>query len=152
MSHLFTSGGQNTGASASVSVLPMSIQIDWFDLLAVQRTFRSLLQQHSLKASILQCSAFFTVQLSQPFVTTGKTIALTIWTFVRRVMSLLCNTLSRFVTAFLPRRNCHLISCLKSPSAVILEPKKRKSVITSTFSPSIFHEVMGPEAMILVFF
>ena len=128
----------------------ISLKIDWFDLLAVQGTFRSLLQHHSLKGSVLWCSAFFTVQLSQPYVTTGKTIALTIWTFVGRLMSLLFDILSRFVIAFLPRRN-HLISWLQSPSTVILEPKKRKSVITSTFSHSVCPEVMGPDAIILVF-
>ena len=128
----------------------MSLKIDWFDLLAVQRTFRSLLQHHSSKASILWHSAFFTVQLSQPYVTTGKTIALTIWMFVCRVMSLLFNTLSRFVMAFLPRSNHLLTSWLQSPSTVNLQPKKRKSVTSSTFSPSICHEIMGPDA-ILVF-
>ena len=109
----------------------ISLKIDWFDLPAVQGTLGSLLQHHSSKALILRCSAIFTVQLSQPYVTTGKTIALTIWTFVRRVMSLLGNTLSRFVIAFLPRSNRLLISRLLSPSAVILEPKKRKSVTLS---------------------
>ena len=96
---------------------------DWFDL-AVQGTLKSLLQQHSLKASIFQCLAFFMVQRSHPYVTTGKTTALTIWTFVGKVMSLLFNTLSRFVIAFLPRSKCLLISWLQSPSAVILEPRK----------------------------
>ena len=114
-------------------------------------TFRSLFQHHSSKAPILWHSAFFTVQLSQSYGTTGKTIALTIWTFVGRVMSLLFNTLYRFVIAFLPRSNCLLISWLQSPSTVILEPKRRKSVTTFTFSPSICHEVMGPDAMILVY-
>ena len=107
------------------------IFLDCFDLLAVQRTFRSLLQHHSLKASALWHSAFFTVQLSQLYVTTGKTIALTLCAFVGRVMSLLFNTLCRFVIAFLPRSNRLLISRLLSPSAVILEPKKRKSVTLS---------------------
>ena len=115
----------------------ISFRIDWLDLLAVQQTLQSLLQNHSLKASILWCCAFFTVQLSQPYVTTGKTIALTIWTFIGRVMSLLFNTLSRLVMAFLRRSNCLLISWLQSPSAVILEPKKMKSVTTSMFYPSI---------------
>ena len=119
----------------------VSLRIDWFALLAVQGTCRSLLQHHSSKASILQLSAFFMVQLSQLYVTTGKTIALTIWIFVSRVMSLLFNTLSRFVTAFLPRSNS-LISWLQSPSRVILLPKKRKSVTTSNFSPSFCHEVI----------
>ena len=104
-----------------------------------------------LKASILRCSAFLKIQLSQPYVTTGKTVALTIWTSVGRVMSLLFNTLSRAVIAFLPRSK-HLISWLQSPSTVISEPRKRKSVSTSTFSPSIFHEVMGLDVMILGFF
>ena len=119
------------------------------DLLAVQGTLKSLLQQHSSKASILQHSAFFVVQLSHTNMTTEKTIALTIWTFVSKVMSLLFNTLSRLVIAFLPRSKCLLISWLQSPSAVILEPKKIKSVTVSTFSPSISHEVMESGAMIL---
>ena len=106
----------------------ISLKVDWFDLLAVQGTFRSLLQHHSSKASILWHSVIFTVQLSQPYVTTGKTTALIIQTVVNRVMSLLFNTLSRFVIAFLPRSNRLLISWLQSPSAVILEPKKRKYV------------------------
>ena len=117
--------------------------IDWFDRLAIQWTLKSLLQHHSLKASILQHSAFFMVQPSHPYTTTGKTIALTIWTFVGKVKSLLFNMLSRFVIAFLPKSKHLLISWLQSPSAVILEPKKRKSVTASTFSPSICHEVMG---------
>ena len=121
------------------------------DLLAVQGTLRSLLQHHSLKASILLHSAFFTVQLLYPYMTTGKTIALTRWTFVNKVKSLLFNTLLRFVMAFLPRSQCRLISCLQSLSVVILEPKKIKSVTVSTFSPSFCHEVMGPDAIILVF-
>ena len=118
------------------------------DLLAVQGTLKSLLQHHSSKASILQCSAFFIVQLSHPYMTTGKTIALTRWTFVGKIMSLLFNTLSRWVIAFLPRSKHLLISWLQSPSAVILEPRKIQS---ATVSPSICHEVMGPDAMILVF-
>ena len=122
----------------------ISLKIDWFCLLAVQGTHRSLLQHHS---SVLWCSAFFMVQLSQQYVTGGKTKALTIQTFVSRVMSLLFNILSRFVTAFLPRSNRLLISRLQSPSTVILEPEKRKSATTSTFSPSICHEVMGPDAI-----
>ena len=113
------------------------------DLLAVQGTLKSLRQHHSSKASILRCSAFFKVQLSRKYMTTGKTIALTRWTFVGKVMSLLFNMLSRFVVAFLPRRKCLLISWLQSPSAVILDPKKRKSVTVSTFSPPISHEMMG---------
>ena len=128
----------------------ISLKIGWFDLIALQGTFRNLLQHHSLKASILWCSAFFTVQLSQPYMTNRKIIALAIQIFVNRVMSLLFNTLSRFVIAFLLRSNHLLISWLQSPSAVILEPKKMKSVTTFTFSPSICHEVMGLDAMILV--
>ena len=122
--------------------------MDWLDLLAVQGTLKSLLQHHSSKASILQCSAFFTVQLSHPHMTTGKTIALTRWTFVGKVMSLLLNMLSRLVITVLPRSKHLLISWLQSSSAVILEPPKIKS---ATVSPSIYHEVMGPGAMILVF-
>ena len=129
----------------------ISLKVDWFDL-AVHRTFRSLLQHHSSKASILRLSAFFMVQLSQPHMTTRKTIASTMWTFVGRVTSLLFNTLSRFVMAFLPRSSHLLISWLQSPSTVILEPKKRKSVTTSTFSLYICHAEMGPGAMTLVFF
>ena len=125
----------------------ISLQIDWFDLPAVQGTLRSLLQHHSSKASILPCSAFFMVQLSQLYMTTRKTIALTIWTFESSVMSLLYNTLSRFVTGFLPRSKGLLISWLQSPSTVILEAKKSKSVTTSIFPPSICHEVMEPDAI-----
>ena len=117
--------------SFSISIGPsnelpglISRRMDWLDLLAVQGTLKSLLQHHSSKASILQCSAFFTVQISHPYMTTGKTIALTRWTFVGKVMSLLLNTLSRLVITFLPRSKCLLISWLQSPSAVILEPKK----------------------------
>ena len=121
------------------------------DLLAVQGTLKSLLQHHSSKASLLQCSAFFIVQLSHPHMTTGKTIAFTKRTFVGRVTSLLFNMLSRLVTAFLPRRKRLLMSWPQSPFAVILEPKKIKSVTVSIVSPSICHEVMGPAAMILVF-
>ena len=120
------------------------------DLLAVQGTLKSLLQHHSSKSSILQGSAFFIVQLSHSYMTTGKTMALTRQTFVGKVMSLLFNTLSRFVIAFLPRSKHLLMSCLQPPSAVILEPKKIKSVTVSTISPSICHEGMGPDAMILV--
>ena len=129
----------------------ISFRMDWLDLLAVQGTLKSLLQYHSSKASILQCSAFFMVQLLHPYTTTGKAIALTRWTFVSKVMSLLFNMLSRLVIAFLPRSKCLLISWLPSPSAVILEPKKRKSVTVSIVSPSIYHEVTGPEGMIFVF-
>ena len=102
----------------------ISFRIEWLDLLAVQGTLKSLLHHHSSKASVLQCSAFFIVQLSHPYMTTGKTIALTRWTFVNKVMSLLFNILSRLVITFLPRSKCLLISWLQSPSAVILEPKK----------------------------
>ena len=125
--------------------------MDRLDLLAVQGALESLLQHHSSKASILRHSDFFIVQLSHPYMTTGKTIALTRWTFVGKVMSLLFNMLSRLVITFPPRSKLHLISWLQSPSAVILEPKKIKSVIVSTVSPYISHEVMGPDAMILVF-
>ena len=129
----------------------ISFRMDWLDLLSVQGTLKSLLQHHSLKASILWCSAFFIVQLSHPHMTTGKTIALTRWTFVSKVMSLLLNMLSRLVIAFLPRRKRLLISWLQSPSAVILEPRKTKSLTVSIVSPSICHEGMGPNAMVLVF-
>jgi len=129
----------------------ISFRMDWLDLLAVQGTLKSLLQHHSSKASILQCSTFFTVQLSHPYMTTGKTIALTRWTFVGKVMSLLLNMLSRLVITFLPRSKCLLISWLQSPSAVILEPQKIKSDTVSTVSPSISHDVMGPDSMIFVF-
>ena len=125
--------------------------LDWLDLLAIQETLMSLLQHHSLKASILQHSAYFRVQISHPYMTTGKIIALTRWTFVGKVISLLLNMLSRFVIAFLPRSKCLLISWLQSPSAVILEPKEIKSLTVSLVSPSICHKVMGPDAMILVF-
>ena len=121
------------------------------DLLAVQGTLKSLLQHHSSKASILRRSAFFTVQLSHPYMTTGKTIALTRWTFAGKVMSLLFNMLSRLVTTFLPRSKRVLISWLQSPSAVILEPRKIKFLTVSTVSPSIYHEMMGLDAMIFVF-
>ena len=111
------------------------------DLLAIQGTLKSLLQHHNSKASILWCSAFFTVQLSHPYMTTGKTIALTGWTFVGEVMSLLFNMLSRLVITFLPRSKHLLVSCLQLPSSVILEPPKIKSDTVSTVSPSISHEV-----------
>src|SRR5574341_535272 len=129
----------------------ISFRMDWLDLLAIQGTLKSLLQHHSLKASILRRSAFFIVQLSPPYMTTGKTIALTRWTFVGKVMSLLINMLPRLVITFLPRSKRLLISWLQSPSAVILEPKKLKSDTVSTVSPSICHEVMGPDAMIFIF-
>ena len=120
--------------------------MDWLDLLAVQGTLKTLLQHHSSKASILWCSAFFRVQLSHPYMTTGKTIALTRRTFVGKVMSLLFNMLSKLVITFLPRSKCLLISWLQSPSAVILEPPKVKSVTVSIVSPSTCHDVMGPDA------
>ena len=126
----------------------ISFRMDRLDLLAVQGTLKSLLQHHSSKASILWHSAFFIVQFSHPYVTTGKTIVLTRWTFVGKVMSLLFNMLSRLVITFLPRSKHLLISWLQSPSAVILEPKK---IVWHCFHPSICHEVMGPDAMILVF-
>ena len=120
------------------------------DLLAVHGTLKSRLQCHISKASILWHSAFFIAQLSHPYMTTGKTIALTKWTFVGKVMTLLFNVLSRFVIAFLPRSKRLLISWLQSPSAVILEPEKIKSDTVSTVSPSVCHEVIRLEAMILV--
>ena len=128
-----------------------SFRMDWLDLLAVQGTLKSLLQHHSSKASILQCSAFIIVQLSHPYTTTGKTIAVTRWTFADKVMSLFFKMLSRLVITFLPRSKYLLTSWLQSPSAVILESPKIKSAIVSTVSPSICYEVMGPDAMILVF-
>ena len=115
----------------------ISFRMDWLDLLVVQGTLKILLQHHSSKASILLCSDFFIVQLSHPYMTTGKTIALTRWTFVDKVISLLFNMLSRLVITFLSRSKCLLISCLQSPSAVILEPPKIKSATVSTVSPSI---------------
>ena len=129
----------------------ISFRMDWLDLLAVQGTLKSLLQHHSSKASILQHSAFFTVQISHPYMTTGKTIALTRWTFVGKVLSLFFNILSRLVITVLPRSKSLLISWLQSPSAVILEPPKIKSDTVATVSPSICHEVMGLDATILVF-
>uniref|UniRef100_A0AC11CXF2 Uncharacterized protein n=2 Tax=Ovis aries TaxID=9940 RepID=A0AC11CXF2_SHEEP len=144
--------------SFSFSIIPsreipglISFRMDWLDLFAVQGTLKRLLQHHSSKASVLRHSAFFTVQLSHPYMTTGKTIALTRWTLVGKVMSLLLNILSRLIITFLPRSKRLLISWLQSPSAVILEPPKIKSDTVSTVSPSICHEVMGPDAMILVF-
>ena len=156
MSQLFAAGSESIGASASASVLPMnsgliSFRIGWFDLLAVQGTSKSLLQPHSLKASVRQCSAFFIVQLSHLYMTTGKTIALTIQTLVGKVMSLLFNMLSRLVVAFLLRSKWLLISWLQSPSAVILEPQKIKSVTVSIVFLSMCHKVMGPDAMIFIF-
>ena len=150
MSNFFASGGQILSFRFSISPSneysgQISFRMDWLDLFAVQGTLKSLLQHHSSKASILQCSAFFTVQLSHPYRTTGKTIALIRQTFVGSVMSLHFNMLSRLVIAFLL-----LISWLQSPSAVIWEPEKLKSVTVSIVSPSICHEVMGPGPMILV--
>ena len=161
-SQFFASGGQSIGVSGSTSVLPMNIQglfplgwtgcmMDWLDLLAVQGTLKSLLQHHSSKASILLHSAFFIVQLSHPYMTTRKTIALIRHTFVDKAMSLLFNMVSRLVITFLPRSKHLLISWLQSLSIVILESKKIKSATVSIFPPSICHEVMGLDAMILVF-
>ena len=129
----------------------VSFRMDWLDLLGAQGTLKSLHQHHSSKASILQCSAFFMVQLSHQYMTTGKTIALTRQTFADKVMSLLFNMLSSLAIAFLPRSKHLLISWLQSTSAVILEPQNINSVTVSIVSPSICHEVMGPDAMILVF-
>uniref|UniRef100_A0AC11EV68 Uncharacterized protein n=1 Tax=Ovis aries TaxID=9940 RepID=A0AC11EV68_SHEEP len=144
--------------SFSFSIIPskeipglISFRMDWLDLLAVQGTLKSLLQHHSSKASVLRRSAFFTVQLSHPYMTTGKAIALTRRTFVGKVISLLFNMLSRLVITFLPKNKCLLISWLQSPSALILEPPRIKSDTVSTVSPSISYEVMGPDAMIFVF-
>ena len=152
-----TSDGKSIGLSASASVLPMKIQY-WFHLgltgwisLQSKGLSRVFLQHHSSKASILWHSAFFIVQLSHPYMTTGKTTALTTWTFVGKVRSLPLNNLSRLVIPFLQRSKHLLISWLQSQSAMILKPKKIKSVTVSTVSPSICHEVMGPDAMILVF-
>ena len=129
----------------------ISFRIDWLDLLAVQGTLKNLLQHHSSKASILRHSASFMVQLSHPYMTTGKTIGLTTQTFVSKVMSLLFNTLSRFHIAILSRSKCLLILWLHLLSALILDPKKMKSDTVSTFSPSVCHEVVGLDAMILAF-
>ena len=139
----------NIGPSNEFSGL-ISFRMDLLDLLAVQGTLKSLLQHHSSKASILRCSALFTVQLSHPYMTAGKTIALTRWTFVGKVMSLLLYMLSRLVITFLPRSKHLLTSWLQLPSAVILEPRKINSDTVSV-SPPISHEVMGPDAMIFVF-
>ena len=129
----------------------ISFRIDWLDLLAVQGTLKILFQHHCSKASVFWHSAFFIVQLSHPYMTTGEIIALTRWTFVGKAMSLFFNMLFRLVRTFLPRSKHLLISWLQSPSAVILEPPKIKSATVSTVSPSICHEVVGPDAMILVF-
>ena len=153
----FSSGGQSTRASTSASVLPMNIE-DWFPLgwtgwISLQSKGLSRVFSNTTvsKASILWCSTFFIVQLSHPYLTTGKTILLTRWAFVGKVMSLLFNMLSRLVITFFPKRKCLLILWLQSPSAVILEPKTIKPVTVSTVFPSIFHELMGPDATILVF-
>ena len=129
----------------------ISFRMDWLDLIAVQGTLKSLLQHHSSEASILRCSVFFIVQLLHPYMTTGKTISLTRWTFVGKVKSLLFNMLSWLVITFLPRSKHLLISWLQSPSVVILECPKIKPATIFTVSPSICHEMMGLDAMILVF-
>ena len=126
-------------------------RMDWLDLLAVQGTLWSLLQHHSSKASVLLHSAFFIVQFSYPYMTTGKTIALIRWTLVGKVMSLLFNMLSGWVITFLPRSKCLLISWMKSRSEVVLESAQIKSATVSTVSPSICHQMMGPDAVISVF-
>ena len=155
LSQLFASSGQSIRVfSFSISLSNkysrlITFMMDWLNLLAVQGTLKSLLQHHTSKASILQHSAFFVVQLSHPYMTTGKTIALTRWTFVSKVTSLIFNMLSKLVIAFLPRSKHLLISWLQSPSAVILEPPKIKSLTVSIVSPSIYYEVMGPDAMSL---
>ena len=148
MSQLFASGGQSIRVSAPSNEYSglISLRIDWLDLLAVQGTLKSLLQHHNSKASVLQCSTFFIVQLSHPYIIIGKAIALTRWTFVGKVMSLLFNMLSRLVIAFLLRSKHLLISWLQSPSTVILEPKKIKTVTVSIVCPSICHEMMGLDA------
>ena len=156
MSQFFASGGQYSSFSFSISPSNeysglISLGIDWFDLLAVQGTRKSLLQHPSSKTSNLRHPAFFIVQLSHSYMTTGKTIALTRWTFVGKIMSLLFHMLSRLVIAILPRSSHLLILWLQSPSTVNLEPKKIKSLTVCIFSPSICHEVMGSAAMILVF-
>ena len=148
MSQLFTSGGKYWSFSFSISPSSehpglISFRMDWSDIFAVQGTLKSLLQHHSSKALILSHSAF---QLSHPYMITGEIIALTRWTFVSKVMSLLFSKVSSFVIAFLPRSKHLLLSGLQSPSAVILEPKNIKSVTVSIVSPSICHAVMGPDA------
>ena len=158
MSQFFASGGQSNGVSTSASALPMeysgliSFWMDWLDLLAVQVTIKSLptppLMFKSISSSAL---SFLYSPALMSIVTTGKTIALTRWTFAGKVMSLFFTMLSRLVLAFLPRSKCFIISWLHSPSAVILELKKIKSVAVSIVSPSICHEVMGPNAVILIF-
>ena len=144
MSQLFASGGQSIGVSALATIQGLiTCRMDRLDPLVVQGTLKSLLQHHSSKASILWCSAFFMVQLSHPYMTTGKIIALALWTFVGKGMSLIFNMLSRLVITFLPRSKCLLILWLQSPSAVILEPPEIKSATVSTVSLSICHEVSG---------
>ena len=151
------SGHQSIGISPSAWVYSneysglISFRMDWLDLLAVQRTLKSLLQHHSSKASVLQHSAFFMVQLSHPYMTIGKTIAWTRQTFVSKVIALLFNMPSMFVMAFLPRSKCLIISRLQSPSAVTLEPKKINSATVSTVYLSICHKVMGPDAINFTF-
>ena len=154
MSHFFALGGQSIGVSASTSVLPysglISFRIDWLDFLAFQGTLKSLLQHHSSKASILRCSAFLIVQLSHPYMSTRKSIALTRWTFVGKVMSLLFNMLSRLATAFLPRsKSFNFMGAVTICSD--FRAQNIKSVTVSIISPSICHEVIGPDAMIFIF-
>ena len=154
MSTLFSSGGQSIGASGPD--LPnehsglISFRIDWFDLLVVQGTLKSVLHRYSSKASILWLSAFFMVQLSHPYMTTAKTIVLTIWTFVGKVISPLFNMLSRFAIAFLPRNKRFLISWLQSPSASDFGAQENSLSLSPLF-PHICYEVIGPDTMILVF-
>ena len=156
MSQFFAPGGQSIGVSASASVLPMNIQ-DWFPLgwtgwISLQsKGLSTVFSNTTVQKHQFFSSVFFIAQLSHPYMTTGKTIALTRQTFVGKIMSLLCNMLSRLVITFLPKSKRLLISWPQSPSAVILEPKKMKSDTVSTVSPSISHEVMGPDAMIFVF-
>ena len=156
MSQFFTSSGQSIGASTSASVFPMNIQnsfpLGLTGLISLlSKGLSRVLQHHNSKASILQHPVFLMVQLSHLYMTTGKTIDLTIWTFVGKEISLLFNMLSRLIIAFLPGSKCLLISWLQSASAVILEPKKVKSVTVFIASSSICHELMGPDAMNLVF-
>ena len=157
MSQLFASGGQSISISASASVLPINTQdwlsLGWTGLISLQSKglSRVFFEHHSSKASFLQCSAFFIVQLSHPYMTTGKTIALTRGNFAGKVISLLFNMLFRLLRGFLPKSKSLLISWLISPSSVILDPKKGKSLTVYTVSPSICHEVMETDAMILVF-
>ena len=156
MSNFFASGGHSTGVSASASVLPMNIQgwlpLGWTGWISLQsKRLSRVFLNTTVQASILQCLAFCIVQLSHSYITTGKTIALTRWTFVSKAMSLVFNILSRLVIAFLPRNKCLLSSWQQSPSAVILESPKIKSLTVTIVSPSICHEMMGPDAMILVF-